>query len=395
MRVKPKGTLKVVESSSTALSVYYNYAEGLVTLDKDNNWVPCLAEDWRWIDERTIEFKLREGVWFQNGERFNAEAVRINWEEYREMENPENIPYEVIPDETMFEIIDEYTVRFMFPAPTGLAFLKLLDFCQIAPSFFSGHKFDEKNWGYFPEPGSWATGPFMLVEGSPRYLKPGERLVLEAYEGYWDRRYPKVEKVIFDNTLVGSRKEAVKQCREKEGAVDIVTYIRPLDTLKVAESPFAKVVKSKDVGFFGAWFNQRKRNSKWRDIRLRKAVNYAINRKELLRFGAKGNAYNLGGFIPAGAYGHNPNLTPYTYNSTRAKSLLVEADYPDVFGVKMITFEGLNLEAQIVSRMLERIGFKVTLDVLTYPEFMWKLYVPLLDKPAEEQDWDLALGHAF
>jgi hypothetical protein len=53
---------------------------------------------------------------------------------------------------------------------------------------------------------------------------------------------------------------------EKEGRVDIVSNIRPLDTLKVAESPFAKVVKSKDLIMFGGNFNQRKRDSKWRDI---------------------------------------------------------------------------------------------------------------------------------
>ena len=64
-----------------------NYAEGLVTLDKDNNFVPCLAEGWRWIDERTIEFRLRQGVSFHNGETFNAEAVRINWEAYKKHGN--------------------------------------------------------------------------------------------------------------------------------------------------------------------------------------------------------------------------------------------------------------------------------------------------------------------
>jgi hypothetical protein len=75
-------------------------------------------------------------IWFHNGERFNADAVRINWEEYRKMENPADTVIEEIPDETMLEIIDEYTVRFMFPAPTGLAFIKFLNFCQIAPSFY-------------------------------------------------------------------------------------------------------------------------------------------------------------------------------------------------------------------------------------------------------------------
>jgi peptide/nickel transport system substrate-binding protein len=90
-----------------------------VTLDKDNNFVPCLAEGWRWIDERTIEFRLRRGVSFHNGETFNAEAVRINWEGYEMLETPIFCPFLAIADGTVFEIVNEYTVRFTFPEPDG------------------------------------------------------------------------------------------------------------------------------------------------------------------------------------------------------------------------------------------------------------------------------------
>jgi len=76
-RVKPRGTIRVVDLWLPSTVVQHNVGEGLVTLDKDSNVVPCLAEDWRWIDDRTIEFQLREGVRFHNGERFNAEAVRV------------------------------------------------------------------------------------------------------------------------------------------------------------------------------------------------------------------------------------------------------------------------------------------------------------------------------
>ncbi len=232
-----------------------------------------------------------------------------------------------------------------------------------------------------------------MVEGSPLFARPTDRLVLEAYGDYWDSRYPKVERVIFDNTLIGDRKEAMRLCREKEGAVDIVTHIRPLDTLKVAESRYGKVVKSRDVALLKGDFNQRKRGSKWRDIRLRKAVNYAINRKELWKYGAKANAYNLGGFIPPGAYGHNPDLTLYTYDTTKARSLLAEAGYPNGFEVKIITYEAWKLEAQIIKRMLERIGLKVTLDVSAHPQYFRTYYIPLLDTPPEEQDWDISFWH--
>ena len=134
-KTNPRGTLKVVDFWGAAGAVRSNYAEGLVTMDKDNNRIPCLAEGWRWIDERTIEFKLRRGVSFQNGETFNAEAVRINWEAYKE-QGAISEPYLAIPDGTVFEIIDEYTVRFTFPEPDGLALVKFGCFVQMAPAFF-------------------------------------------------------------------------------------------------------------------------------------------------------------------------------------------------------------------------------------------------------------------
>jgi peptide/nickel transport system substrate-binding protein len=391
-RVKPKGTLKVVDLFSTSLSEQSNYAEGLVTLDKANNWVPCLAEDLKWINNRVIEFKLREGVRFHNGEKFNAEAVRINWEKYHEMERPLMLEFLTIPDETSLTIIDDYTVRFIFAEPYGLAYIGFRWFRQIAPAFFAKHEFQEGNWGFFPRPGPWGTGPFRLVAGSLGFYKPGDRVVLDANERYWDHRYPKVQRLIFENTFLNKREEAVVLCREEEGAVDIVSFIRPLDTLKVAGSPFAKVVKSRDAVMTGSLFNQRKRNSKWGDIRLRKALNYAINREELLKYAARGNAYNLGGYIPPGAYGHNPDLKLYTYDTSKARALLTEAGYPDGFELKIIAPEMWKLEAQIVSKMLERIGLKAELEVLTFEGWLGKVTLAMLDKPPEETDWDLTLG---
>jgi len=390
--VKPRGTIKIVDLKQPSVDVMRNYAEGLVSVDKDNNYIPCLAEDWRWTDDRTIEFKLRENVRFHNGEKFNAEAVRINWEAYREMENPRVVSFTNLPDETIFEVINEYIVRFTLPKPDGLAMIKFGWFYQVAPAFFKKHRVPEKNWLYFPEAGPWGTGPFKLVEGGVPYSKPTGRLVLEAFEHYWDRDYPKIQRMIFENTLIGKREEAMRHCREKEGEVDVVSFIRPLDTLKISESPFSKVVKSKDVNILMANLNQRKKNSKWRDIRLRRAVNYAINRAELWNYAAKGNAWNPKGFLlPPGAFGHNPDIVPYEYNTEKARTLLAEGGYPDGFQLEIITTEALKLEAQIVGKMLERIGLQVKLDVFSSPNFYRRWYIPLLEKPPEEQDWDLAL----
>jgi peptide/nickel transport system substrate-binding protein len=386
---KPRGVLKVADIGNPPISALINYAEGLISLDKDNNWVPCLAVDARWTDDRTIEFKLREAVRFHNGEKFNAQVVRINWEAYKKMKSPRPQRFLVPSDETELKIVDEYTVQFTFPEPDGLAFVKFRWFFQFAPSFFEEHKFEEGNWGYLSEPGPWGTGAFKLVEGSLRFGRPSDQLILEANDNYWDPHYPRVQRVIFENRLIGDRDEAMRLCRETEGNVDIVNFVRPLDTLKIAESPYAKVLKSRDVTAFVGSFNMRKTGSKWLDIRLRKAINYAINREELWKYAAKGNAHSLGVFIPLGAYGHNPDLNLYTYDTETARSLLSEAGYPEGFEVKIIAHESVKLEAQIMKRMLERVGLRVNLHVVTLAEWFRKYFIPLLDKPPEEQEWDL------
>ena len=162
VRGKQQGTIRVVDFFHPSVSEMLNYLESLVMLDKENKVVPCLGEDWRYVGDRTIEFKLRDDVRFQNGEKFNAEAVMVNWQEYRRMDSPGPNRFLILPDEMNLEIIDEYTVRFTFPTPDGLALMRILYFPQVAPAFFAKHQFAERNWGYFPEAGAWGTGPFCI-----------------------------------------------------------------------------------------------------------------------------------------------------------------------------------------------------------------------------------------
>jgi len=148
---------------------------------------------------------------------------------------------------------------------------------------------------------------------------------------------------------------------------------------------------------------KKRHKNKWLAIRVSKLskdniplegelIARADNREELWKYAAKGNAWNLGGSIPPGAHGHNPDLVPWTYDTTKARALLAEAGYPNGFEVNMITTEAWQLEAQIISKMLERIGLKVRLDVLTRPEHVRKMYIPVLGKPPEESEWDIVIG---
>ena len=71
--------------------------------------------------------------------------------------------------------------------------------------------------------------------------------------------------------------------------MDLVSELRPLDTLRVAQSPWATVVKNRGslITVYGL-FNRRKAGSPWHDVRLRQAVNVAIHREDLIRYATRG-----------------------------------------------------------------------------------------------------------
>ena len=177
--------------------------------------------------------------------------------------------------------------------------------------------------------GPWGTGPYRLVKGSSLLKKRSDQIVLEANLDYWDKtRFPRLQRIIVDNTL--DQHDAVELVKTGEGRVDLVTGLSPLETLRVAQSPFAKVVKARGslLSVFGM-FNMRQAGSPWRDVRLRQAANVAINRADLIRYATKGNGVIIPALLPERSFGYDPTLPPYPFAPDRARHLLREAGYAD------------------------------------------------------------------
>jgi peptide/nickel transport system substrate-binding protein len=239
--------------------------------------------------------------------------------------------------------------------------------------------------------GPWGTGPYKLVEGFSLPDKRSDRVVLEANTEYWNTsRFPKVQRIIFDNRL--EQKDAVELVKTTEGRVDVVSELRPLETLRVAQSPFAKVVKNRGalLTIFGL-FNIRKAGSPWGDVRLRQAVNFAINREELLQYAAKGNGVIIPALVPAQGFGYDPDLTAYPFNPVTARQLLRDAGYPEGLAIRLIASEDLIIQATVVGKMLEQAGFMVDLQILDPGAYNRKINLGFLDQPPEQQPWDIAL----
>jgi len=229
------------------------------------------------------------------------------------------------------------------------------------------------------------------VEGSSNFTTRSNRIVLEANTAYWDPdRLPRLQRIVFDNTV--SRREALELVQTVEGRVDVVDGVRPLDTLRMAQSSFAKVVKNRGSlhTVFGQ-FNMRKAASPWHDVRLRQAANLAINREDFIRYATKGNGIIIPALVPEAGFGYDPALAPYPFASNRARQLLKEAGYPHGPSLQLIAPEALEVQATVVSKMLEHVGFTVALQVLDAVTFERKTRLGDLDRPAEQQPWDIAV----
>jgi peptide/nickel transport system substrate-binding protein len=229
------------------------------------------------------------------------------------------------------------------------------------------------------------------MEGFSTPDKRSDRVVLEANLDYWDRnRLPRLQRIVFDNTL--GQKEAVELVKTGEGRVDLVSELNPLDTLRVAESPFATVVKNRgSLSTVFGQFNMRKTGSPWRDVRLRQAVNFAINREDLIRYGAKGNGVIIPALISQHGFGHDPKLAPYPFNPVKTRDLLREAGYPNGLSLTLIAPEELEVQATVVSKMLEQAGFGVEFQMLDAVAYNRKTVLSHLEQPPEEQVWDIAV----
>ena len=239
--------------------------------------------------------------------------------------------------------------------------------------------------------GPWGTGPYKLVEGFSTPDKRSNQVVLEANLAYWDtNRLPRLRRIIFDNTL--EYKDAVELVKTGEGRVDLVSGLSPLETLRVAQSPFAQVVKNRGalMPVFGQ-FNMRKVGSPWRDMRLRQAVNLAINREDLIRYATKGNGVIIPALVPAQGFGHDPALAPYPFDPGKARQLLREAGYPNGLALTLVAPEDLQIQATVVGKMLEQVGFEVDLRIFEAVTYIRATRLSDLEQPPETHTWDIAL----
>ena len=144
----PQGEIRIVdEHHRNWVWITLNVMEHLMELDTDGTLVPRLATSWRWLNDRTLEVELRRGVTFHNGEVFDAEIVKLNWQENIRLRQPhQSGAYMNFEPGSRLEIVSPQIVRFIFPEPDGMALAKLSVMHIANRQFYREFGWDEKSW---------------------------------------------------------------------------------------------------------------------------------------------------------------------------------------------------------------------------------------------------------
>jgi peptide/nickel transport system substrate-binding protein len=147
-RPAPRGELRIVDQSPWNWQyIVLNVFEHLVEFSREGTLVPGLATGWQWLDDRTLEVTLRQGVTFHNGEVFDAEIVKLNWEENLRLKQPFRPGTHMnFKPGSRLEIRDAQTVRFHFPESDGAALPRLASLHIGNRQFYAELGWGEEHW---------------------------------------------------------------------------------------------------------------------------------------------------------------------------------------------------------------------------------------------------------
>ena len=376
-----------------AQDVWLNACENLVELDEESNIVPVLAESWETSeDEKTVTFKLREGVEFHDGTPFNAEAVAFVFNEAKEKEF---IYISLLEGFERAEAVSEYEVAFYLEAPfaaliPNLAYRPLCIFSPTAYEELGEEGMATQIVG---------TGPFKHTE----WVK-GEYVLFEKNDNYWKEGLPYLDSIKMVVVPDPSTRTAMLESGEVDRAVSISDYDLPRlelnDEINVRTVPSTRqfyVVLNHMVEPFD-------------DVRVRQALNYAIDKAGIVQavFAGTGATVPKAPTLSEGVWGYQDmrkegEASIFPYNPELARSLLQEAGYEDRDGDGTIeSADGEELEftlwtrqgatkgdyqiAQLLQSFLGEIGIPVELVVMEGATFS-----SAVSQAPEDAEYEMAL----
>lgn len=361
------------QNEGMTLAMAQQIYEPLVNRTKNMILEPALAVSWGLTQDSTVwEFKLREGVAFHDGRPFSADDVVFSFERALK---PTSDMKDIIGTVQSVVAVDDFTVRIRTEGPNPILPQ------QINDIFIMSRGWAEENGVTEPQDTASGqetyavrhtngTGPFVL-----EIREPDVRTVVVKNTKWWgleDASPHNVDSIVF--TPVANA--ATRVAALLSGELDFVLDTPVQDLARVRRTPGLKVQTTAEVRaiFMGLDTGRSELRSSdikgknpFADIRVRQAMNMAVNREAIVSRIMRGLAEPAGMLLSPGIGGYSEEIDALPpFDPARARALLADAGYADGFSVQLDCTNDryMNDEAicQAVVAMLARIGVRVRLD---------------------------------
>ena len=333
--------------------VFSALCDKLVDIDEKLNIVPQLATSWSWsADNKHLTMKLRPGVTFHDGEKFDAAAVKYNIERHKTIAGS-NRRGELLPV-TSVDVVDDMTVRMNLNAPFSPLLTVLADRAGMMVSPKAAQA-NATSFGARPV----CSGPFKFVERVAQ-----DRIVLERYPNYWNKAQIHFDKVSFHPIIDAT----VRLANLRSGQLDLIERLAPSDVASVKKDAKLGLSKITELGYQGITINTGKsdkaqKNPLGKDARVREAFELSLDREGIVKVAMDGEADVGNQWVPPTNAFYAKNVPVPKRDVARAKQLLKEAGVPNPsFTLMTPTTSDAQRIAQVVQAMAKEAGFDVKIQ---------------------------------
>ncbi|HEY4388844.1 MAG TPA: ABC transporter substrate-binding protein [Ktedonobacteraceae bacterium] len=333
--------------------VMLNMYDTLVQVDQQNTVQPDLATSWTYTSPTRPVFTLRTGVKFQDGTPFNADAVVFNIN--RILSTPSSPRYSELTSVQSVQAIDASHVAFNLKAPFSPLLATLSD---RAGMILSPTAIKKAGTNFANDPGGAGTGPFMFSN----WVK-GDHLTIKKNPYYWQKdaqgkALPYLDTITYRPITNGTQRFANLQT----GTITVADSIDPTDIETAKTVPGLVYKQIPALSFYGIEINTKA--APFDNVHVRRAVEYGVNRQEILSNVLKGVGVVSNGPIPPSSWAYDKNFVPYTYNIDKAKEELALAGKPHGVSFTLLIASGSPLitqEAQFIQAELQPAGITVAI----------------------------------
>jgi peptide/nickel transport system substrate-binding protein len=333
--------------------VFASLCDKLVDIDEKLAIVPQLATSYQWSpDNKVLTLKLRHGVTFHDGEKFDAAAVKFNIERHKNL--PGSSRKGELAPVTSVQVVDDYTVKLNLSTP----FAPLLSILADRAGMMVSPKAAQANpTGFASKP--VCSGPFQFKERVAQ-----DRIVLERYPNYWNKDAIHFDKVIYQPIVDAT----VRLANLRSGQLDIIERVATSDIAALKSENKLAVARFPELGYVGITINtgkgeMAKNNPLGRDPRVREAFELSIDRAGVVQVAADGQGIVGNQWVSPSNPFYAKNHPLPNRNIVRAKALLKEAGVTNPsFTLMTPTTSDAQKIAQVVQAMAKEAGFDIKIQ---------------------------------